>query len=249
MLQKNSFLWHTVNTTKRLVYSKIMPSLIVLEHPKYRGTWLSQMLTELTDFEFPKNKTPRLQRNIYHSHRLELLKKGSTIFLTRDPRDMVISQFYYLSRVNNKYNSRIHRRFVSRFSDIKDINDPGDLTKFIDVSFNVKPHGYSWTDFVDQLIDQPKVSIIRYEDLLNEPEMALSTTLAKLGIDFSPDKLSQVVERNSFQSLTGRRPGNEVQNDFLRKGIVGDHKNNFHTEHYKKMEKYCGKYLKRLAYE
>ena len=40
------------------------------------------------------------------SHRLELLKKGSTIFLTRDPRDMVISQFYYLSRVNNKYNSR-----------------------------------------------------------------------------------------------------------------------------------------------
>ena len=42
--------------------------------------------------------------------------------------------------------------------------------------------------------------------------------------------MPEAVEKNSFQALSGRDKGVEDSNNFLRKGIVGDWKNNFTSE-------------------
>jgi hypothetical protein len=72
---------------------------------------------------------------------------------------------------------------------------------------------------------------------------------ALLGIDQSADSVERVVERLSFERLSGRKPGAERKGTFLRKGIVGDWRNQFSAEAAVVLARYVGDRIVTAGYE
>jgi hypothetical protein len=69
---------------------------------------------------------------------------------------------------------------------------------------------------------------VRYEDLRRETVGGLQRIVLELtGSHLRPEKASAIVEEFSFQRQAGRRPGEEDRRSFLRKGVVGDWRNQF----------------------
>ena len=57
------------------------------------------------------------------------------------------------------------------------------------------------------------------------------------------------MDKYFFRKLYGRKEGEENNNSFLRKGIVGDWKNYFNKESKKVFKEYAGRELIKLGYE
>ena len=67
----------------------------------------------------------------------------------------------------------------------------------------------------------------RYEQLRSNTVEELERIMNYLGLSCKIDRLQSVVSEHSFMRKSGRNPGEERQDAFLRKGIVGDWKNYF----------------------
>ena len=52
---------------------------------------------------------------------------------------------------------------------------------------------------------------------------------------------------NSFEAKSGRKPGQEDQNSFVRKGISGDWRNKFTPEHKARFKEIAGDLLIRVG--
>jgi hypothetical protein len=91
---------------------------------------------------------------------------------------------------------------------------------------------------------------VRYEDLRRETAGGLQSIVLKLtGAHLSPEKASAIAEEFSFQRQAGRRPGEENRRSFLRKGVVGDWRNQFSKGAREIFNRYAGKELVLLGYE
>jgi lipopolysaccharide transport system ATP-binding protein len=71
--------------------------------------------------------------------------------------------------------------------------------------------------------------IIRFEDLLTDDRAILEDVLiGRCGLDIRKGKLRRVVERESFERLSGgRQRGDEDTSAHYRKGVAGDWRNYF----------------------
>lgn len=69
--------------------------------------------------------------------------------------------------------------------------------------------------------------LIRYEDLIADEQGMFAKIMDYCKINVSKNKLEKIVEKSSFSSLTGRKPGEENIASHYRKGISGDWKNYF----------------------
>jgi hypothetical protein len=91
---------------------------------------------------------------------------------------------------------------------------------------------------------------IRYEDLLLEPDDIYERMISHLGADASREIVQRCVEKNSFQSRAkNRKPGEEDNSSFFRKGISGDWKNYFTPRDRQIFDEEAGETLERLGYE
>jgi hypothetical protein len=61
--------------------------------------------------------------------------------------------------------------------------------------------------------------------------------------------LNEVVDSYSFERITGRKPGEEERNSFVRKGITGDWRNHFTREAAEIFDRWAGRLLIELGYE
>lgn len=64
--------------------------------------------------------------------------------------------------------------------------------------------------------------LYRYEDLVAHPFESMLEIARRTGLEAAPDHVHNVVERNSFRSLTGRARGEEDRFHFRRKALPGD---------------------------
>ncbi len=69
------------------------------------------------------------------------------------------------------------------------------------------------------------------------------------GRELSSYHAKEIVDRYSFEKMSGRSAGEENTRSFLRKGIIGDWKNHFNLEAREKFNMYAGDQLIRLGYE
>lgn len=114
------------------------------------------------------------------------------IFLIRDPRDTVVSQYFHLTKLADVYDKSL-----------KDfIRDPYHGIERI-VVFNKK-----WYESRNQFKD---FLIIRYEDLKSNPVEGLGNILKFLGLPFVGQKsIIDVVRNNEFQKLQQREISGEL---------------------------------------
>ena len=91
---------------------------------------------------------------------------------------------------------------------------------------------------------------MRYEDVrLNTMKEMQRVILELSHSGISEEDLKPIIDRYSFQKMSGRAPGEENKNSFLRKGIVGDWRNYFSIEARKRFHGYAGEPLIELGYE
>lgn len=236
-------MWHFLN--------KRLPLILVSEFPKSGGTWFCQMLSKTLDIPFPRNRAPRFEESILHSHFSYHNNFNDVIYIVRDGRDIMVSAFYYMLGLKENGNNKraLEYRKALGFKDMEDIHEklPSFIEYFME-NYTVLGKKTTWQDHVKNHIGIEKIHAVKYEDLLSDSAGQLQSTLDFLNRSSHKD-LHQIAEEFTFENQSKRKAGQEKKNAFLRKGIAGDWKNTFSKEAAILFDQYAGNELIRLGYE
>lgn len=226
------------------------PKIVVTEHPKSGGTWVSQMVAEYLDMPNPRNRIPARCRCVLHGHYLHVHSANDTIVMWRDGRDVIVSHYYY-----HLFHRRTHLPTWVELQRQLGIKDPGDiqryLPRYIKYCFtDGPPFHMTWTSFFEIWKNRTKCVQTSYEAMRENPGREMKKILRYISThEIDEMKLDACISKYSFQNVTGRRPGEENVRCFVRKGIVGDWKNHFTREAREVFDYYAGRVLIDLGYE
>jgi hypothetical protein len=231
--------------------SGIVPYYIVNEYPKSGGSWVGNMLSQALKIPFPRNRLPMCKSSILHGHMMHSWNMHNILIVWRDGRDILISQYYHSLFENERGNSILVKKSRKdlNFNDYNDIEN--NLSKFMEYSYERKKlTNMNWSEFVDKWADHKKCVHVKYEDLRLNPVSELMRIIKDLsGEVLDHVSVSEIVEEHSFKKLSGRKPGEESVNSFLRKGVIGDWKNYFDRRACEQFNQYAGLALLKLKYE
>jgi len=240
--------------------------LFVAGLPKSGTTWLEKMLTsfpgfsdvmipeavnyeqkhrESHTFEFPWNLFAQFENALVvlklhahgSSHNFELLQKNDIryVVIYRDLRDVAVSHIFYVKRTAYHPEHKIY----------KNLNTKEALLHF---AKTLLPGFVQWIDSWHQYELSPLSYILRYEDLITDPFQKMKEIAEHFGIHTSDKELNEIINKNSFENLSGgRKKGTADRSSFFRNGVSGDWKNYFDDEimevfetvlHTNTMEKY-----------
>ena len=96
--------------------------------------------------------------------------------------------------------------------------------------------------------------LIRYEDLIRQPEIDLDRMARFAGLPCERERLRWAMSNSGFDEMRklegekGRAFGSTRDFEFVRKGIVGDWQNHFDGAHKKAFKSYANQTLLRLGY-
>jgi sulfotransferase family protein len=179
--------------------------VFLVSFPKSGNTWTRFLIANLlspernADFATIRKLVPdpfgtnkrdfeRMPRpRVIKSHECFDPRYPRAIYIVRDPRDVVISQYHY------------HRK-------CRKIEDNYALDKFVDrfLAGKTCPHG-SWGEHVITWLttrhDDPRFLLIRYEDMIADGVRELGRIASFLGIDATPQLLAQAVDRSSADKM------------------------------------------------
>lgn len=169
------------------------------------------------------DKTPRYTEFLEELR--ELFPRASFIHIVRDPRDVVVSLLHH-----------------GRRSGFRDALDPGTdhyrngvtgaarawLKAQANVATFVKRHG---PGIVHEL---------SYENLVSDPVETARKVFRFLSVQEDDETVGAAVGASSFEAVSGRKPGQESETSFLRKGVVGDWRNVLDEAGVKMIRDICG---------
>ena len=232
------------------VLSGTVPFYVVNEFPKSGGTWVGQMLGRALGVPFPRNRLPVLRPSIMHGHYLRPRGIRNAVVVWRDGRDVMVS-WYHQQLIPHEWNrlqvARSRRELpLENYDDVYE-----NLPAFIEYAFT-RPHspGFSWTDFARRWHGRKGEVHVRYEDLRRDTAPTLRRVVSELtGEELDPERASEIVAEFSFERQSGRRSGEEDKKSFLRKGVVGDWREQFSQEARRVFDRYAGEELVLLGYE
>jgi hypothetical protein len=138
----------------------------------------------------------------------------------RDGRDVVVSDKFYSTQMRREWSVE---KSAQRWR--------GAMQAQID---HAGPHG---------------IHTLSYEGLQADGPGEVRKVLRFLGLPTDDATIAEMVERSSFASTTGRRPGDERPDRFNRKGVVGDWRNHFSDEDKAAFRRIAGDLLVKLGYE
>ena len=162
-----------------------------------------------------------------------------------------MSQYYHSLFLNEKGNKSLVNRVTADLQ-LKDIHDiKSNLLKFIEYTYKDKKHPkFSWAEFGNRWHGKKNAVHVKFEDLRQNSVSQLQRIVLELtGQKLEKDKAEKIVKEFSFEKQSGRQPGQENFNSFMRKGIVGDWKIHFSSESKRKFDYYAGEALISLGYE
>jgi hypothetical protein len=195
---------------------------------------------------FPRRKIATPLYVDYHSYKsIPKPSKFKTIFVIRDPRDIVVS--YYFSTINtHKLIGRIPR--VRRALQSLEEQDAWIYMLHYVHYYGIFDSQLSW---VDHGSTDPDVLLVRFEDLISEDGIyRWKEVFHHFDTNIPDDALGQVLENNNFASLSGgRQPGIENQDSHYRKGIHGDWVNYFSNTVTHQFKQLTGDLVPKLGYE
>ena len=222
-------------------------SLLVTEFPKSGGTWLSGLLADAANIDFPQNRFPGLGPAVYHGHYLRRFEGLRTAVLWRDPRDIVVSWYFHCllsSHANEALMART--RADLGFEDLQAIVE--NLPAFIAYMFTrQRSPGFSWNTFFDTWVGSGARRVhTSYERLSIDPEAELARLVRLLALE-PTEELAVIVARHSFEAKAGRQRGSADNGSFLRKGVAGDWVHSFSPEAERVLAEYTGGRLEAYA--
>ncbi len=91
--------------------------------------------------------------------------------------------------------------------------------------------------------------LITYENLLADEYTVFERIMNYCQIDVARQRLHEIIRYNSFEAVTGRKPGEEDVTAHQRKGISGDWRNHFSERVKEEFKKRFGDVLIKTGYE
>ena len=172
----------------------------------------------------------------YHeSHRVHF-DTSKTIYLYRDPRDVIVSKYYYDRKMGNNGNALLED-YVNKFC-------YGSISAFGGWEEHVK----SWVDCADVNMS--------YENMLKDTESSLELVLGAIEIDISIGKIEETVKWCSFDNMRKLEDAQgwvwddraEKDIKFMRKGKSRQWEDELTERQVKKVESRFGDLMQRLGY-
>jgi hypothetical protein len=242
------------NTMLRYGMVHLLPSILNLytinEFPKSGGSWIGEMVGSGLEVPFPRNCFPKFGSCIMHGHYLNGWGMRQTLVVWRDGRDVMVS-WYHHCLFENGLNNRLVKlaRLDLPFTNYHDVGK--NLPQFIEYTFSSRSNlAFSWSDFVNNWLDKPKVTYVKYENILKNTPQELIRVCLELGDkNLKFEQAQNIADTFSFKKQSGRQPGEEKKDSFIRKGIVGDYTNYFTYNAGEIFDYYAGSELIKLGYE
>jgi hypothetical protein len=161
-----------------------------------------------------------------------LFPRAKFIAIIRDPRDCAVSAWFHNARLGAP-------EFKEKFKS---------MNQFIDFVIQQWARSTGYALKLREAMGE-RMFMLRYEDLLTEPEPPLRALFRFLGVATSPDIVGRCVERGKFEAMTGgRQSGDEVRGAFLRSGTAGDWRNHLDAAAQARVIQLAGPVMKPLGY-
>lgn len=235
--------------------------VMIASYPRSGNTWLRFLLFELlagcsADFETINQAdsfVPELRNlsqaptplpgngRLIKTHEPFRSEYQNAIYLVRDPRDVAISEYYFLKRKGIEYASFDH--FLTQFLRGK-VNGFGSWSQ----------HVNSW--FTSQQLGKARILVIKYEDLHAVTAQTLEQVLAFLNLVAKPEAVQTAIQNNRFQNMQhkeekARKTVYEPyprEINFIRQGTAYGWKNDLSSQQAQKIENSFRKLLIPLQY-
>lgn len=142
-------------------------------------------------------------------------------FVVRDPRDLLISQYFSKKSIHKRSKSLDPvRRELEKMS----------IEDGILLTLNILSQNDYWRRLSSWVYNKDEnIKVVKYEDLIGESQIeSFKALFEHLEIPMPEWESEDLIQKYSFQKLTGgRQQGEEVDYSHLRKGVSGDWKNYF----------------------
>ncbi|XP_039973961.1 amine sulfotransferase-like isoform X2 [Xiphias gladius] len=165
-------------------------------------------------------------------------KKGKVIYVARNPKDVLVSYFYF-------------HKFANILETPKDFND------FFEKFLRGDVFGCSWFDHVKTWYshkDDMNMLFITYEEMIQDLPSAVERISLFLGKELTDEQLANVVKHSTFNNMQKIPQANyeqipdsmlnHHQGRFMRKGTIGDWKNHFTVAQKEKFDEVLYKEMK-----
>jgi hypothetical protein len=133
--------------------------------------------------DFDRMSRPR----IIKSHECFEPRYPRVMYIVRDPRDVVVSQYHYHRKCNKIEDGYPMEKFVARF-----------------LAGETCPHG-SWgesvTTWLTSRYKDPRFLLLRYEDMVADPRRELARVATFLNIPTDAERISQAVDRSAADRM------------------------------------------------
>lgn len=172
-------------------------------------------------------------------HNVALLHKAGIkyVVLYRDLRDVAVSHFFYVRQTPWHPEYPLYAHLSAQHA----------LTLFAQRTL------LAYVDWIRSwhAHHDPAMSLIlRYEQMLTDTTAMMTKVADHFGLDSSSKWINRLVEKHSFQNLSGgRNQGTENANSFFRKGLAGDWQNYFTDELKTLYKEQIGEFLIEFNYE
>jgi hypothetical protein len=175
--------------------------------------------------------------------RIEKPPSYKTFYITRDPRDIVVSWYYSMKFSHTPLSELAEGR--------EKLNNMSEAEGFIYSIDAISKIGIfkALRSWIDVEKDDPRIRLFRYEDLVEDEFETFRAIFQHCDIDMPERVCNSLIKDHSFERKANRKKGNEDVHSHMRKGISGDWKNHFSPEMVETFKKETGDLVVRMGYE
>lgn len=164
---------------------------------------------------FPKGYCYGGFRRLPASYEIPILERSKKILLVRDPRDMLVSLYFSITRSHRPPGAEAGTEALERFE-----RDRAKVSVTpIDVFMKHRAERFSRLYLsYDRILDDPGLRVYRYEDVLYEKRAWVADICSWFGWSVDQDAMHAIADAHDLI------PGQENEGEHVRKAHPGDHR-------------------------
>lgn len=231
------------------MYAEKLPMYFVCGFPRSGTSWFSEMLAGYLNLPRPKHYyLPIAFPSVVQTHAKPTTKVKNCFYIYRDGRDVYLSFYFLLLKSLKNKNHIYYDYWVKRFGNNFAKQDfsicfPIYLETELKKKWSWQSHTSKW---VEKSYEGNSVVTVKYEDLLRDTRLTLSSTLAKKVAPINSTIVDEVVSNYEFKKQKNRPVEQHLTP--MGEGKVGKWEDHYNNECIEIFNHYAGDTLKSLGY-